>query len=176
MTTPIDIPFDSIGLVPDGPHSETFVVPPDEGRLCRQVREFHRAMGQPTASAPCALDVERVRLRLSLIIEEVTELAAALGSDGTVLSLLEATQALLAHDDFSEPLNLVAAADAMGDTQYVVAGTAVEMGIALEAVTDEIHRSNMTKAGGEVRADGKVLKGKNYKPPRLEPILFGGAA
>ena len=41
----------------------------------------------------------------------------------------------------------------------------------LAEVFDEIHRSNMTKVGGEKRADGKILKPEGYEPPNLEPIL-----
>ena len=60
----------------------------------------------------------------------------------------------------------------------VVVSTYVEAerhGVPLEAVFREIHHSNMTKldSDGSVlrRADGKVLKGPNYRSPFLAPIL-----
>jgi len=42
-------------------------------------------------------------------------------------------------------------------------------------VVAEVHRSNMTKLGADgrplYRADGKVLKGPSYEPPRLASVL-----
>lgn len=47
-----------------------------------------------------------------------------------------------------------------------------------EAAIVEIHRSNMTKLGDDgkpvVRADGKVIKGPRFEPPRLREVLEGG--
>ena len=54
-------------------------------------------------------------------------------------------------------------------------GEAQRFGIPLAAVLREIHDSNMTKldTDGSVirREDGKILKGPNFRPPDLAPIL-----
>ena len=71
--------------------------------------------------------------------------------------------------------DLVGAADALGDLEYVVNGAAIGMGIPLPEVVEEIHRSNMTKLGADgkpiYRADGKILKGPDYEPPRIRDLL-----
>jgi len=54
-------------------------------------------------------------------------------------------------------------------------------GIPLQAVFDEVHASNMTKLGNDGkpvrRADGKVIKGPNYRKPDIAAVLlrFGWA-
>ena len=58
--------------------------------------------------------------------------------------------------------DLVGAADALGDLVYVVYGTALHFGIDLDAVVQEIHRSNMTKSPA---GDAKAVKGPGYKAP-----------
>jgi predicted HAD superfamily Cof-like phosphohydrolase len=117
------------------------------------VREFHSAIGGVTNSTPTVCIPRQLQeLRLDLIKEEAQELADAIS----------------AHD-------LVAIADALGDIVYVTFGAALTFGIDLDAVIAEIHRSNMTKLGRDgkpvLRGDGKVLKGPDYSPPRLGPIL-----
>ena len=42
-------------------------------------------------------------------------------------------------------------------------------GIPLDDCLREIHRANMTRAGG----DGKILKGPNYSPPDIAKVLYG---
>jgi len=68
-------------------------------------------------------------------------------------------------------------ADALGDMLYILCGTIIEHGLQhkIEAVFDEIQRSNMSKLdeNGQpiYREDGKVLKGPNYFKPNFEAIL-----
>jgi predicted HAD superfamily Cof-like phosphohydrolase len=117
------------------------------------VKEFHAAVGGVTNHSPTVDVPPQLReLRLRLIEEEAQELA----------------DAFLA-------LNLVTIADALGDLVYVTFGAALTFGIDLDAVLAEIHRSNMTKLGRDgrpvIRSDGKILKGPDYSPPRLEPII-----
>lgn len=116
-------------------------------RAVEQVKEFHRAMGQPVRSHD-AIDLCRIKLRLDLIDEEYRELEAAL-----------------------EANDHVATADALADIAYVVIGAAVEWGIPLAEVFDEVHRSNMAKSGGPRRADGKVLKPAGWTPPDVVGVL-----
>lgn len=73
--------------------------------------------------------------------------------------------------------DIVEIADALGDMLYILCGTIIEHGLQhkIEAVFDEIQRSNMSKLGEDgkpiYREDGKVMKGPNYFKPDFEAIL-----
>jgi len=73
--------------------------------------------------------------------------------------------------------DLVEIADALGDMLYILCGTIIEHGLQdkIEAVFDEIQRSNMSKLDQNgkpiYREDGKVMKGTNYFKPDLSKIL-----
>ncbi len=118
------------------------------------VKEFMEAFGHPVYDEPQLIDDPAwEKMRLDLIEEEFEELKDAI-----------------------ESRDLVAAADALGDLEYVINGMALGMGVNLPEVVVEIHRSNMTKIGrdGKIlyREDGKILKGEDYEPPNLRSILF----
>ena len=74
--------------------------------------------------------------------------------------------------------DLTEVADALGDMLYILCGTILDHGLQykIEAVFDEIHRSNMSKLGEDgkpiYREDGKVIKGPHYFKPDLKSILF----
>jgi predicted HAD superfamily Cof-like phosphohydrolase len=87
-----------------------------------KVLEFHRVFGATVNSKPTMPSLADKQLRVKLIAEELNEFSEAL-----------------------EAGDLVKIADALGDTLYVVLGSAVTCGIDLETVLSEIHRSNMTK-------------------------------
>lgn len=116
------------------------------------VMEFHSTYGMPIHKGyPKILDEERLVLRMDLINEELEELI-----------------------DNSD--NLIETADALGDLVYVIYGMAIEMGINLGPILEEIHASNMSKLApnGEpiYREDGKVLKGPNFREPDLKSVMF----
>ena len=115
------------------------------------VREFHVAFDVPIAPVPLVPIDETKHLRIKLITEEFNELSDALEAD-----------------------DLVEIADALADLTVVVYGTALSYGIDLDAVFEEVHRSNMTKLGEDrkpiYREDGKVLKGPNFEPPRIAEV------
>lgn len=67
--------------------------------------------------------------------------------------------------------NLVAIADALGDLLYVVLGAAVQHGIDLQPIFDEVHRSNMTKTPLDP-VTRKGGKGAGFEPPRLAELLL----
>jgi len=122
-------------------------------RSAVQVGDFHRAYGLPVRDVPTAeVGAKQVALRLALIQEEVGELAEAARAG-----------------------DLIGVADALADIVYVAYGTAHVYGIDLDAVLDEVHASNMTKLGADGRpirrADGKVLKGTDYRPPDIAAVL-----
>jgi len=137
------------------------------------VRDFHRRFGAPSSSQLAFPSMERIQLRRSLIAEEMREFMHGMAS-----------------------FDMMETADGLGDLIYVLIGTAIEFGIPLPAIWDEIQRSNMSKLEkpdhndgcalavgnpaspqrctcGAVlyRPGGKVLKGSNYRPPDIEAIL-----
>jgi predicted HAD superfamily Cof-like phosphohydrolase len=56
--------------------------------------------------------------------------------------------------------------DALADILVVTYGAAIEMGVDLEPVFVEVHRSNMSKDGGK-DPGGKILKGPSFSPPDI---------
>ncbi len=109
----------------------------------RMVREFHLKYDLPAPAAPVMPSPKDRMRRARLIVSEAAE-------------FLEAAD----RSDFVEM------ADALADILVVTYGTAVELGIDLEPVFAEVHRSNMSKNGGR-DAGGKVLKGPGYSPPDI---------
>ncbi len=68
-------------------------------------------------------------------------------------------------------------ADALGDMLYILCGTIISHGFQekIEAVFDEIQRSNMSKLDKDgkpiYREDGKVMKGPGYFKPNIAALL-----
>ena len=121
----------------------------------KAVTDFHNAFGLGIEAKPNSkLPKEISKLRFDLMKEENEE-------------YLEAAEAN----------DLVEIADALGDMLYILCGTIISHGFQdkIEAIFDEIQRSNMSKLGADgkpiYRKDGKVLKGPNYFKPNIENIL-----
>jgi predicted HAD superfamily Cof-like phosphohydrolase len=116
------------------------------------VREFHERFGVPVLNSPQLPDLDRALLRYQLITEEYEEFR-----------------------DASATRNLIEIADSLADMVYVIYGTALEYGIDLDRVLDEVHRSNMSKVweDGTVhyRVDGKVLKPPTYSRADIAGVL-----
>ena len=138
------------------------------------VAEFHAAFGATIGDTPELRDNE---LRAKLIMEEAVETVAALGfhvwanveKHGQPGESLH-RQLQYFEKSYEKP-DFIEVIDGLCDLIYVILGTAVAAGIDLEPFFDEVHRSNMSKVGGEKRADGKVLKPKTFTPPDLQPLL-----
>jgi len=114
----------------------------------QMVQEFHQQFNIHVASRPSLPDEPTQTLRNRLIQEEFEEFQEAMqGND------------------------LSAMAKELADLLYVVYGTAVSLGIDMEPVFKEVHRSNMSKVGGYKREDGKWVKPPTYSPASLETIL-----
>lgn len=136
--------------------------------ITQMVREFHETFNCPIAPGgySTAGTVDLRRLRYALVAEEVGELRDALalrdGLDGP-------------EDDPERIADLEAILDALADIVYVAFGAALSFGLPLEEAIAEVHRSNMSKLGEDgkpvYRDDRKVLKGPNYSPPNLRPLL-----
>lgn len=119
------------------------------------VKEFHKAFKLDYLDQPKAdLGTNKNNLRFNLMKEENEEYLEAANNN-----------------------DMVEVADALGDMLYILCGTIIEHGLQhkIEAVFEEIQRSNMSKLGEDgqpiYRADGKVLKGPNYFKPNIASIL-----
>lgn len=145
------------------------------------VREFSIHYGFPISTVPNVASKATRALRVKLLIEEVLELASALKVSVEVGHTEEGDPAyeVTAYGDDSE-VDLVEAADALGDIEYVTHGANLAFGLPADKVFAEIQRSNMTKLGADglpvYRADGKLIKGPNWEPPKIEPILLDASA
>ncbi len=149
------------------------------------VRTFHAVYQMPIGdrlwkdNGLAHMSDDRIKMRLSLIAEEVVELVEACGQSIEIQPAYDDDAAekhvVTIGPDEDSTRNTIEIADARGDIIYVVCGFAVEMGIDLTSVVREIHASNLTKldANGQpiFRGDGKVMKGPNYMKPRIDLAL-----
>ncbi|MBA3968361.1 MAG: hypothetical protein H0X47_21825 [Nitrospirales bacterium] len=114
----------------------------------RMVQEFHKQFEIHVSPTPSFPDEPTQILRKRLIQEEFDELQEAM-----------------------QEKDLPSIAKELADLLYVVYGTAVSLGIDMEPVFQEVHRSNMSKVGGHKREDGKWVKPATYSPASLDKIL-----
>lgn len=124
-------------------------------KMQAQVQEFHEKFQRHVAKHAEMPPLATMGRRIALIAEELGELSSA-----------------VLRDDFVE------CCDALGDILYVVFGSAVEMGVDIEVVFDEIHRANMSKLARNgqpiITAGGKVVKGPDYRPPDIAGLVGRG--
>ncbi len=153
----------------------------DEPQALSSVADFHDTFNLPVLESPIIPDLDRTRLRINLLEEELAELKEAIDNN-----------------------DLVEVADAFCDIQYVLSGAILEFGLAdkFKTLFDEVQRSNMSKTcktmeeakatqkhyldnkgmdsrieerGGEYLVyridDGKVLKSINYSPADIKGLL-----
>ena len=121
----------------------------------KAVTEFHNAFRLSVEHKPKSdISSQITELRYNLMKEENEEYFQAVKSN-----------------------DLIEIGDALGDMLYILCGTIISHGFQdkIEAIFDEIQRSNMSKLGADgkpiYREDGKVLKGPNYFKPDIEKIL-----
>lgn len=148
------------------------------------VRKFHKAFGHPVACRVTPATKQLRELRVSLIAEELGELCQALGvglklivdprpvADGEKdVKEFMLVEALLEDQE----VDLVGAADALADIDYVTQGANLVFGFPAEEVTLEVQRANMSKLGASglpiYREDGKIMKGPNYEAPDVAGVL-----
>ena len=180
-------------------------------RTTRQmIREFSTAFNRPvnTECQKTLTDEDRILLG-KLILEECLEYI----HDGLGLDIHGMTfdgYGLIDHTDMDLNVNPyrsydpIESADALGDMNVVIHFNAHWHGFNLDRVTEEIHRSNMSKLAEDgtpiingvtpgyrgreegfpaqayekgfdpAKPVGKILKGPNYFKPNLQPILDAG--
>jgi predicted HAD superfamily Cof-like phosphohydrolase len=109
-----------------------------------KVVEFHRAMNLGIGDQDFP-DRSTHRLRMNLIFEELTEFIEAKAKGDKNNAVKE-----------------------LCDILYVVYGYGATMGVDLDYAFAQVHEANMSKLDSMgkpvIRADGKVMKGPNYKP------------
>lgn len=153
----------------------------EEPQALSSVADFHDTFNLPVLEEPVIPDLDRTRLRINLLEEELGELKEAIDNN-----------------------DLVEVADAFCDIQYVLSGAILEFGLKnkFKTLFDEVQRSNMSKTcksfeiaeatqahyydkdGTESvieqkeeeyivyrKTDGKVLKSVEYSPADLSQIL-----
>lgn len=123
------------------------------------VKEFRRRYGLNTP----AKTKKEVRTQFKCVREEFSELFDE-----------------ICESDFRPSVKVL---DGICDLLFTTIGLAIVLDCDIQGAFAEVQRSNMTKLGADgkpiYREDGKVLKGPNFEPPRLEPYLpketFGNA-
>ncbi len=137
-----------------------------------QVTVFHAAIGQNDPTVPAVPCDEIVRLRARLVAEEFFEtMRALLGALHTLDAAEHDIMMVLSLTNPLRSVDLVAFADGCADLAYVVEGSMLAFGIDSGPVAAEVHRTNMAKLDGPVRADGKRLKPLGWTPPDIKGCL-----
>lgn len=113
--------------------------------------------------------------------EEVAEMVEALsGEPATVIlevkdELLEASssdEAIIA--EYVQSLDKKALLDALCDQIVTALGVGYMMGFDMQGALAEVNRSNWSKFENDkpvINEQGKIIKGKDYTPPQLEPFI-----
>ena len=110
------------------------------------VKEFHCKHEHIVNSDPQVCSETELFLRARLVSEEAAEFVCA-----------------------AQTLDLIGMTDALGDLLYVTYGAALSLGIDMEPVFKEIHRSNMSK--GKHSMKGKIPKGQEFFLPDIQEQL-----
>jgi len=133
----------------------------------KDLKEFHDKFdrdGKGRQQRP--ISVSLFDKRKALIAEEFNEVMEAMEDFTTFVNTTLHDNNIL---DAREPFFHIA--KELADLLYVVYGTAEELGIPLQEVFTEVHKSNMSKVwpDGTVHYNqiGKVLKPDTYSPPDL---------
>lgn len=126
------------------------------------VEAFHASHGQVDPKTPRSAHSQTLQLRIDLITEEFDELIQELvflQAEGVRPSKIVTFN------------RLAATAKEIADLIYVAVGTASVLGIDLAPVWEAVQESNMAKADGPLRLDGKRLKPPGWKPPDIVSII-----
>jgi predicted HAD superfamily Cof-like phosphohydrolase len=129
--------------------------------LTLQVQSFHRRFGQPLGGAfPLVMDNARVKQRLALGAEEMCEQLNACFRLNPAIEHALMDEIKYAHIR----VDLPAWVDGIGDSNYIAAGTAIELGVDMRPIHALIHEANMAK---EPNGLGKPTKPPGWKAPDI---------
>lgn len=136
------------------------------------VTEFHAKMGLPVASEPTVGTSGQRCLRMRLMLEEVLELAEAGAVSVTVhgYSPTGRPEFTITPAIGRRP-NAAQMTHELADVQYVVSGTAVELGLPLREAVPLIHEANMRKEPGNKDVGGKIRKPEGWTPADVSVLL-----
>lgn len=140
----------------------------------QDIIDFRTAARQPIRTTPVYdLPLEERKLAFDLIAEELLEFGVALGL------LDDETKQPVADEDVPAEVDMVECADALVDLLVVTRQGGPTLGLDLDALWKEVHRSNMSKVDPDLgymrkNANGKVVKPSSYFDPELEPIIARG--
>lgn len=123
-----------------------------------KIREFHEAVGAPLPTKPTIPGKGQMQMRQRLIDEEYAEVTEAF------------TAFLAAMENDTEP-DLTALVHELTDLLYVTYGAIQTCGVDPDPVFAEVHRANLTKAGGPRRGDGKILKPPHWQPADVQFVI-----
>lgn len=169
-------------------------------KFIESVKEFHEAFNLPVNNEIIDDNKEVRDLRLSLIFEEMVELATAMGCTDKLEQLISDLN--IEHTDTYDKKETL---DAFCDITYVTKGAVISMGYTnvFDNAFDDIHTSNMSKACNNIdeakdtityykkernelqkmgiqekgdkylviREDGKVMKNLNYNEVKLDKYI-----
>lgn len=134
------------------------------------VKRFMALAGQPTPEVVIEPTPAARLLRFRLILEEALEAAHAAG----VRIFCENEHLSFDKLDFvvDSEYNEVEYVDGLSDLKFVTIGGAVDAGIDLEPIDDEVWENNLSKFKDGYRDEnGKWRKGPSYKPVNLIPMI-----
>lgn len=134
------------------------------------------AVGQTIRETPSVPTEDETRLRVRLILEEAFEFAEACTDVGDLSYIHHLKElSLAAYGKHDSPVrievDLVRAADALADIDYVTEGARQCMGIDGNPIAEEVHRTNMAKLSGGKDANGKHMKPAGWQPPDIGKLL-----
>ena len=131
------------------------------------IEKFMQRAGQEVPVRPTVPDEETRVLRVKIVLEEVLELAEALGVKIWYQGGRVDSSNCLYLNAMDEDVCLYGVADAVADISVTAIGTASACGINIAPVLKIVDENNLTKVVGDVRKreDGKLLKPPGYKGP-----------
>ena len=122
-------------------------------------------------------EVEREVVRAMMVLRLRTLASGRTGVRVEVAQLLAGlldagiTPVVHEHGSLGCSGDLAPLAHELADLLYVVYGALETCGLDADAVFAEVHRANMSKAGGPRRADGKLLKPPGWRPADVAAVL-----
>lgn len=140
-----------------------------------RIKELHEKFGIPFLTNPNPSTHYIRQSRIAIIADEFVELCEALcvSIHIEVNPFNNSWGGVKAWGEDSN-VDMVSAADALGDLEMAIQGTNAVMGIPAEEIEQEVHESNMSKFNPKQPLDenGKIIKGENYRKPNILPILI----
>lgn len=126
----------------------------EQNNSITKVREFMTTFKQPVFDTPIVPNEARVKLRLSLILEEFVEIARDCGATEILSSLMNKKLTEIGEylgkldaEGKDEMPNLKGILDNLVDLRYVADGMTHEFGLGnvFDAAFEDVHKANMAK-------------------------------